>query len=104
MLAIAIRSWILFLRTDCYEWIDTPDISREEIHSLCVNALLGALAGLPDYARPTRIDELEAVAGTFERFPELQLIVGHMGENLPFSLARADEKFSPMTGLPRSVA
>ncbi|MDQ2738706.1 MAG: amidohydrolase family protein [Actinomycetota bacterium] len=45
-----------------------------------------------------------AVAGTFERFPNLQLIVGHMGENLPFSLPRADQKLSPMTGLPRSVA
>jgi hypothetical protein len=45
-----------------------------------------------------------AVSGTLERFPELQLIVGHMGENLPFSLARADERLSPLTGLPRSVA
>ncbi len=45
-----------------------------------------------------------AVGGTFERFPGLQIIVGHMGENLPFSLARADEKLSPLTGLPRSVA
>jgi uncharacterized protein len=45
-----------------------------------------------------------AAGGTFERFPGLQIIVGHMGENLPFSLARADEKLSPLTGLPRSVA
>jgi hypothetical protein len=45
-----------------------------------------------------------AVRGTFERFPGLQLIVGHMGENLPFSLARADERLSPLTGLPRTVA
>jgi predicted TIM-barrel fold metal-dependent hydrolase len=36
------------------------------------------------------------VAGVFERFPELQLIVGHMGEGLPFSLARADEMLSPV--------
>ncbi len=31
------------------------------------------------------------LGGVFERFPALQLIVGHMGENLPFSLQRADE-------------
>lgn len=31
------------------------------------------------------------VNGVFERFPALQIVVGHMGENLPFSLARSDE-------------
>lgn len=30
------------------------------------------------------------LAGVFDRFPNLQIIIGHMGENLPFSLARAD--------------
>jgi uncharacterized protein len=35
------------------------------------------------------------VDGVFERFPGLQVIVGHMGENLPFSLARADERLTP---------
>jgi predicted TIM-barrel fold metal-dependent hydrolase len=29
-------------------------------------------------------------AGVFDRYPKLQVIIGHMGENLPFSLARAD--------------
>jgi uncharacterized protein len=36
------------------------------------------------------------VGGVFERLPQLQLIVGHMGEGLPFSLARADEMLSPV--------
>ncbi len=36
------------------------------------------------------------VAGVFERHPALQVIVGHMGEMLPFSLARADEMLSPL--------
>jgi uncharacterized protein len=40
-----------------------------------------------------------AASGTFQRHPGLQLIVGHMGENLPFSLARADERLSPVLGL-----
>jgi predicted TIM-barrel fold metal-dependent hydrolase len=29
------------------------------------------------------------LAGVFDRFPKQQLIIGHMGEDLPFSLARA---------------
>ncbi|HUY06760.1 MAG TPA: amidohydrolase family protein [Acidimicrobiales bacterium] len=45
-----------------------------------------------------------AVNGTFERHPRLRVIVGHMGENLPFSLARADERLSRLTGLERTVA
>jgi predicted TIM-barrel fold metal-dependent hydrolase len=28
--------------------------------------------------------------GVFDRFPSLKIIVGHMGENLPFSIARAE--------------
>jgi predicted TIM-barrel fold metal-dependent hydrolase len=30
------------------------------------------------------------VSGVFDRFPKLKVIIGHMGENLPFSLVRAD--------------
>ena len=45
------------------------------------------------------------VAGVFDRFPALQIIIGHMGEDLPFSLARADSWLSPVPGrLTRSVA
>jgi predicted TIM-barrel fold metal-dependent hydrolase len=36
-------------------------------------------------------------AGVFDRFPRLQIIIGHMGENLPFSLARADHRLAPTT-------
>ncbi len=44
-----------------------------------------------------------AVNGIFDRYPRLNVIVGHMGENLPFSLARADERLSRLTGFERSV-
>lgn len=37
------------------------------------------------------------LAGVFDRFPSLRIIIGHMGENLPFSLLRAQD------GLPTSV-
>ena len=36
-------------------------------------------------------------SGVFDRFPKLQLIIGHMGENIPFSLARAEERLTPVT-------
>lgn len=35
-----------------------------------------------------------AASGTFNRHPNLQIVVGHMGENLPFSLMRADSVLS----------
>jgi predicted TIM-barrel fold metal-dependent hydrolase len=42
------------------------------------------------------------LAGVFERHPGLQLIVGHMGEMLPFMLARIDDNLPPrVTGLER---
>jgi uncharacterized protein len=44
------------------------------------------------------------LGGVFDRFPGLQVIIGHMGENIPFSLARADERLSPVaTHLKRGV-
>ena len=30
------------------------------------------------------------LSGMFDRFPQLKIIVGHMGENLPYSIARAE--------------
>jgi len=43
-----------------------------------------------------------AAGGVFDRHPALQVVVGHMGENLPFSLMRADSILTPVAG--RSVA
>ncbi len=45
------------------------------------------------------------VTGLFDRFPRLQVIIGHMGENLPYSLARANAVLSRSGHkLSRSVA
>jgi uncharacterized protein len=45
------------------------------------------------------------VSGVFDRFPRLQMIIGHMGENLPFSIARADVALRAGTShLKRTVA
>jgi predicted TIM-barrel fold metal-dependent hydrolase len=37
------------------------------------------------------------LAGIFDRYPSLQLILGHWGEMIPFYLARVDEAFTPIT-------
>lgn len=43
----------------------------------------------------TGLHALRMIAGgVFDRFPRLQVIVGHMGENLPFSIARAEGVFA----------
>ncbi|HEX8426802.1 amidohydrolase family protein [Hymenobacter sp.] len=45
------------------------------------------------------------LSGTFERYPRLQLIIGHMGETLPMLMARCDSIFQPkMTGLSRTIS
>lgn len=45
------------------------------------------------------------LAGTFDRFPRLKVIIGHMGEDVPFSLLRAQDGLPPsVTGLERSVS
>ncbi|GAB3718038.1 amidohydrolase family protein [Spirosoma flavus] len=45
------------------------------------------------------------LSGTFERYPNLQLIIGHMGETLPVMMARCDTIFtSEMTHLPRTIS
>lgn len=45
------------------------------------------------------------LAGTFDRHPKLKVIVGHMGEALPFMLDRLDERLTPVArNLSRGVA
>lgn len=53
----------------------------------------------------TAIHVLRLIAGgVFDRFPRVQVVVGHMGEALPFMLDRAAERLSPsVTGLEREL-
>jgi len=44
------------------------------------------------------------LGGTFDRYPGLQLVVGHMGETLPFMLQRLDAMPMAMTGLRRPIS
>jgi uncharacterized protein len=44
------------------------------------------------------------VGGVFDRFPKLQVVVGHLGEGLPFMLPRLDINLAPaLTKLERSL-
>ena len=45
-----------------------------------------------------------AASGVFDRHPALRIVVGHMGENLPFSLMRADAVLSGFNPEGPSVA
>jgi predicted TIM-barrel fold metal-dependent hydrolase len=44
------------------------------------------------------------LGGVFDRCPKLQIIVGHMGEALPFMLSRVDIMAPSITGLNRPVS
>lgn len=44
------------------------------------------------------------LGGVFDRFPGLQIIVGHMGETLPFMLRRLDLMPAAMTKLQRPIS
>jgi predicted TIM-barrel fold metal-dependent hydrolase len=44
------------------------------------------------------------LGGTFDRFPRLQIVVGHMGETLPFMLQRLDVMPMAITGLSRPIS
>lgn len=58
LLVIAVRAWLLFLRTAWLEWIDQPEVPRDEIREMCVAALTGALDGLPKKAQPAGLATL----------------------------------------------
>ncbi len=44
------------------------------------------------------------VSGLFDRFPDLQVIIGHMGEGVPYALARSSNILSHAAHLRQSVA
>jgi len=44
------------------------------------------------------------LGGVFDRYPKLQIIVGHMGEALPFMLSRVDIMTPAITGLRREIS
>lgn len=44
------------------------------------------------------------LGGVFDRYPKLQIVIGHMGEGLPFMLPRTDIMTTAITGLQRPIS
>jgi AcrR family transcriptional regulator len=40
---IAVRGWLTFVVSVCLDWLDNPDLGREEVRGLCARTLLAAL-------------------------------------------------------------
>ncbi|MDT5104569.1 MAG: hypothetical protein QOI25_2082, partial [Mycobacterium sp.] len=40
------------------EWIDRPEVPLVELREMCVAALVGALSGLPENAKPALLDSI----------------------------------------------
>jgi predicted TIM-barrel fold metal-dependent hydrolase len=38
------------------------------------------------------------ISGVFDRLPELKVILGHLGEGIPFHLPRIDDTLTPLAG------
>jgi AcrR family transcriptional regulator len=55
---IAVRSWLHFLRNACHTWLDSKNVSRDEIRDLCVHTLVAMLLALPEDSRPSGVAEL----------------------------------------------
>lgn len=61
----------------------------------------GPVAGGPAWAYGVEVGThiLKLItAGVFDRFPKLRIVVGHMGEGLPFWLPRIDNRYVAMRG------
>ena len=87
-----------------------PNVPPQSVNDAYFSGLPGksgpilAAAGFGWHSE-TAIHVLRLVlAGVFERFDQLTLIIGHMGEMLPFMLARADSALSRHGGLSAPVS
>lgn len=96
------------LNVPLYLHPNVPPIAVRQMYyeglPLALSTQLG-MAGFGWHAE-TAIHVLRLIlSGTFEKYPNLQLIIGHMGETLPVMMARCDNVFRPeMTHLPRTIS
>jgi predicted TIM-barrel fold metal-dependent hydrolase len=70
--------------------------------SVLIDMLAGARWG---WHIETAIDVIRLIlGGAFDRYPKLQIVIGHMGETLPFMLQRLDVMPMAMTKLKRPMS
>ena len=71
------------------------DASYSGFDPMVTNILIGAGWG---WHIETAIHVIRMIlGGVFDQYPELQIIIGHMGETLPFMLQRMDRIMNPET-------
>lgn len=64
LLRVAVRSWLVMLRSMGQEWLDEPGLGRDAVRDLCVGAFVGMVLGLPAEQRGDHLDRLvSALAG-----------------------------------------
>jgi len=86
--------------TPIYLHPNTPP--RNMIQPFVECGLDGAIYG---FGVETGLHALRIItAGVFDRFPKLQLILGHLGETLPFMIRRVDNMNPGMTGLKKPIS
>ncbi|CAM5580581.1 TetR/AcrR family transcriptional regulator OS=Streptomyces alboniger OX=132473 GN=CP975_32950 PE=4 SV=1 [Streptomyces alboniger] len=42
-LRLAVRGWLAFMVAVCLEWLEEPELTRDQVRDLCAKALLGAI-------------------------------------------------------------
>jgi 5-carboxyvanillate decarboxylase len=75
------------------EYLDAPRFSAVFEAAGAADPYLGygLMAAMWGYAAEASLHALRIIlAGTFDRFPGVRLVLGHLGEHIPFSLPRID--------------
>lgn len=52
VVSMALHGWLAFVRAVCVEWLQRPELSREDVRALCFDALNGVLAAHVDLGEP----------------------------------------------------
>lgn len=87
-----------------------PNIPPQAVYDIYYSGLPGLAgpllgSGVFGWHSETAIHVLRlALSGTFERHPKLTIIVGHMGEMLPFILGRADDVLMERAGFTAPIS
>lgn len=58
LLRVAVRSWLVMLRSIGQEWIDRPELGRDAVRDVCVGAFVGMVQGVPVDQRGEHLDRL----------------------------------------------
>ena len=82
---------------------------REPIAGMYEPSNYGGLHMIWGFGADTSLHALRLIlSGLFDRFPRLRIVLGHLGEGIPFALERIDDRFAAMPAhykskLPRKI-